>query len=364
MSFTAGVEFTFDKSGGSRKTIVPQFQDYVFSNIQRVNGDQRLNEKLYKQSYLESRVPPFKVNPLGGRGERVLFYTGAGGYGDQLMAQPVCKLLHKMGYVVDALLDPGNEPCWQDLDFIRKLITVPTPLNDLYDYHHLALYEFVTNADGHDGQMHPTDNILFRMGLDPKAVPPEDKIVRTPFTMLEQMEGETWREKCLYQLASSNPLRNLAPAVTVGLLQRLIKETKLEWVAIADRYLPQPYYDECAKAGIEHKFFPNIRELMAAAVYAKMAVGPDSFMTHLRGHNLRPGVFYFGTLEPQLRTAYYPTVRGVWRRETCNLSPCHLYTNTFPPWCPSIGTGLCQVITASPDHVVNEVLALLESSKT
>ena len=364
LSFTNGVEFTFDKSGGPRRTIVPPYQDYVFSNIQRIHGSTQphLNEQLFRQSYLEARVPAFRVNPLGGKGERLLFYTGSGGYGDQLMAWPVCKLLHKLGYVVDVLVDPGNEPCWQELDFIRKTITLPAPLGDLYEYHHCALYEFVTNADGHPGQMHPTDNILFRMGLEPKTVPHEDKRVATPFTVLEQMSGEAWKDVCLYQLASSNPLRNLSPDATVALLRRLREETKLEWVAIADRYLPKPYYEVCEREKIEYKFFPDIRELMAAAVNAKMAVGPDSFMTHLRGQNLKKGVFYFGTLEPELRLAYYPTVTGIWNKAVCHLSPCHLYTNSFPPWCPTKDTGHCGVISSAPELIFKATIDCLQSS--
>ena len=357
ISFTSGVEFTSNKSGGAIKSIIEPYQDYVFSNVQRLHqgSEDAAVSKLFRQSYLEARIPVFKANPLGGKGERVLFYTGAGGYGDQVMAWPVVRQLSRLNYKVDVLVDPGNEPCWQHLDFVGQLITLPCPLTVLRSYHHLALFELVTNADGHPGQLHPTDNLLSRVGIDPRSVSDEDKLVQPPLTVNEQLSGEMWKDTAIYQLGSSNPVRNLSATASIKLLKDLQDLLPVKWVAIADKYMPKQYYETCEKEGVALTFFEDIRELMAAVVYAKLTVGPDSFTMHLRGHAKRPAVAYFGPLDPGLRTAYYPSVISAWASKECSLAPCYLYTNTFPPWCPSGSSGGCAVVTAAPKSVLEAV---------
>ena len=364
LAFTTGVEFTYTKSCGSRKSVIEPQKDYLFSNIQRVHlaSDEEVTRKIFRQSLMEARLGPFKANLSGGNGEKLLFYAGAGGYGDQLMVWPVARLLNRAGYIVDVLVDPGNEPLWQEIDFIRRAISLPVLLNDLRGYDHMALHEFVTNADGHPGQLHPTDNLLMRCGIDFRGVPDADKRVRPVLTVGEMLTGARWSGCGIYQLASSNALRNLLPEAAVNLLLRLRAETGIIWHAVADKFLPTAYYDKCKEAGIQLVAFDDMRELMAVTCAAQVVVGPDSLLMHVRGMAELPAVTYFGILPPQVRTLYYPSVQPIWVKEACPYAPCYTYTNVFQDWCPGRPRQNCDVVAAAPDKVVEAVKAILQKA--
>lgn len=348
------IDFTFVKSWGSRRISIAPGVDYVFSNIQRahLSRDEAVNARLFRQSHLEGRLRPFRADFDNSNGKRVLFYAGAGGYGDQLMAWPVARVLRTMGYVVDVLCDPLNEPLWQDLPFVHAVIGLPVPLRDLNAYDHLAFYEFVTNADGHPGQMHPTDNLLYRMGIDPQSVTSELKRIEPPLTAEETLGSMAWADRGICQLGSSSPLRNLPAAEAAALPVRLAEATGIPWTVIGDDFLPKEYYDRCRDSGVQMVKFQDVREAMAAVFGCRLSVGPDSFAMHVRGMANRAAVAYFGPMSPQYRTAYYPSVRAIWRHDACIYAPCLAFTHSFPAWCPGLKASRCEVSVAGAGDVV------------
>src|SRR4051812_25539972 len=86
---------------------------YVISNNQysRLISDD-LSKIVYRTSALEPRLTNFHVKAFNEHSKKLLFWTGAGGYGDQILAWPVAHLLSRIGFEVHLLVEAGHTVCW------------------------------------------------------------------------------------------------------------------------------------------------------------------------------------------------------------------------------------------------------------
>lgn len=333
---------------------------YVFSftQVDAVNNTEAVKAMVMKDSLFWPRLPAFTVRPTGGRGETLLFFTGAGGYGDQIMAWPVAKLLHDMGYKVSVLCDPGNDHLWSWFPWVASVHIMPIALADLEVFDHLALYPYVTNVDEHQGQPHPTDHLFRLVGVDSGTVPPGKKRVIPTLSMGQLNVHESAPKPFgLIQLSGSNIIRRPTPARLKATLARLVQEIPGTWIGVHD------VDDENVKAarevpGLDVRVNVAFDEFVGLTAAARLTVGPDSFLTHLRGTLGKPGIVVFGPHDPALRVRYYPEMQAIWEQAACPNAPCNVYRRAFPRYlCPPLAEPRqeCAVIGAGYDRLVETV---------
>jgi ADP-heptose:LPS heptosyltransferase len=362
--FSQSVEISFSKSAGTVALLAEPGRDYVISTAQyswlRAAPCATAIDRV---STLDSRLRGFVAALVGARG-RLLFYAGAGGYGDQLMAMPVVRFLHELGYTVTVMTDPGNQTCWWHLPFVQETVVLPLPYTQLRMYDHHALFEFVTNLDEHPDQTHPVDAMLWRLGLDPRTVPDDRKRVAPTLHADELAAARQFiagNRVALYQLAGSGDNRRLNPAASRQLLMRLAELVpELSWVAIYDRHLPAEYYAPLpsdAPANTRLVEFPSLRQLFAVASLADVGVGTDSLLVHLMGAYGRPGVGLWGALKPELRMRYYQGHRAVFLKASCPQAPCLRYKASLERCPPAARTArMCLCLQdVEPEHVAGVV---------
>ncbi len=266
--FIEAVTVSFKKSAGSTTTIFEANRDYVISGSQldRITQDENVRNRLFKCSRLEHRLQPFnpKLKKENGT-NRLLFYNGSGGYGDQIVSWPVAKYLADLGFEVHVMADPGNQCCWYNFPWVKTIQSMPLPYEQfkMFDFHFVM--EYVNNTDEHQDQMHPVDTMLWHMGVDPRTVPPEKKVVEPIFTWAEQQSVRTVftdkRFLGIYQLSSANPIRALTPTDSAFLLMRLALATPdIHWLAVFDEFIPKAYPEalKCRECGGSGKIVAEV----------------------------------------------------------------------------------------------------------
>lgn len=328
------------KSAGRVKSVLEPGIDYVLSSSQYAwLSKSPCWETMDRLSHLEARLKNFVANPFGGKGT-LIFYAGAGGYGDQLMAIPVVKFLNDIGYEVTVLVDPGNQPCWYGLPFIKATLPLPIPYSTLKLFQHHCLIQEISNIDEHSDQFHPVDTMLNRIGIDPRTVDPKRKVV-APVISEEESRGAAEfvgnRPLAFYQLGGSGENRRLKPEASRSLFMRLAELVpEFLWVGIYDHHIPGEFYAPLpldAPTNCQLFTFPSIRQLFAVAARCVVGVSIDSLLIHLFGSFGKPVVGLWGPLPPPLRVKYYQKHIPIWNQSACQLSPCFRYKPTFEK-CP------------------------------
>ncbi len=324
--------------------------DYVLSAAQfSWISKSEIAGAMHRVSHLESRIRNFVANPFGGRGESLVFYAGAGGYGDQLLAIPVVKLLADIGYEVTVLVDPGNQPCWSGLPFVRAIHALPVPYATLKLFQRHALLQEITNIDEHPDQQHPVDAMLHRVGIDPRTIAAGLKVVPPEISPEESAEAErlvNGRPLALYQMGGSGENRRLTPSASRTLLLKLAELVpELFWVGIYDHHIPGDYYAPLptdAPNNVQLFTFPTIRQLFAVAQRCVVGVSIDSLLVHLLGSFGKPCVGLWGPLPPELRVRYYQKHVPIWNQSACQIAPCLRYKPTLEK-CPTDArvAGMC-----------------------
>jgi hypothetical protein len=389
----------FKKSAGGATVIFEAGRDYVISQAQldRIMQDENVRNRIYKVSRLEPRLGPFSPNLRKPGNQRLLFYNGSGGYGDQIVSWPVAKWLADQGFEVHVLADPGNQCCWYNFPWIKTIQMVPIAyeLFKMYDYHFIM--EHVNNTDEHADQLHPVDAMFNRMGVDWRSVTPDKKMVKPVFTWAEAQCRNLFADRpriALFQLSSANPIRALPPNDTAFLLMKVAEAyPDLHWVALYDEFIPKEYVNaincrECQGKGtvanpdkaegksaeilcpeckgwkyllpnIQPYCSPGLRELWAFTQdRPAVVVSPDSMMIHVAGCMNVPCVGLWGPVCPANRVAYYRNHAAVWKREACPHAPCFAYMASFPKYCPPRGNGrnVCEVMAAiMPGEVIEAI---------
>lgn len=372
ITFLEPITVAFRKSAGGVTHTFEANRPYLLANaqVERIMRDQQVQARTYKVSRADARIPNANVGAMR-RGQRVLLFNGSGGYGDQIMTWPVAKFLSTQGFDVHVLTDPGNNVCWWNFDWVKTVQTVPLPWDTVRIFDHFMLWEAVVNMDEHPDQMHPVDAMFYKIGVDPMSVPDADKVVRPVFTPGEIGAGmqHLRRDKrtALYQLSSANPVRCMSSNDSVFLAIKLAEAIPdTHWLCLYDEFVPATYKDtlveEAKKRGltnIEPFTAPNLRELWVMTEHVSAVVSPDSMMAHISGTLGTPCVGLWGPMSPVSRVKYYTNHAPIWHKEYCPHSPCFVYSNTFPKFCPPrpAQRNACDVIAGiSPQEVIDMVL--------
>lgn len=398
--FAETVHVSFKKSAGGATITFEAMRDYVIATNQldRICQDKNVHSKLYKVSALEPRLVPFHIMAKKEGSQRLLFFNGSGGYGDQIMSWPIVKWLAMQGYDMHVMTDPGNQPCWYGFPWVKTVNIVPMPFEQFKMYDHHFVMEHVSNLDEHADQLHPVDAMFVKMGIDPGSIDPKLKVVRPMFTGAEVISVNNFKQHKdigFYQLSSANLVRALTPNDSAFLAVRLAEEfPDTHWFCLFDEFVPKEYPqalecakckgtgnsgalppDEAAKAqvsvcsdcggskylakNLQPIIFSNLRELWALiSNRASIVVSPDSMMVHAAGTMNIPCVGLWGPVAPTNRIAYYSGHHAIWHREACQMSPCFCYASVFPRYCPPRGTArtVCEVMAAVNPHEVVEAV--------
>ncbi len=374
-------------------------RDYVIAQAQldRLVQDNNVRDRLYKVSRLEPRLAPFNPSFRKNGTQRLLFYNGSGGYGDQIVSWPVAKWLADQGFEVHVLADPGNQCCWYTFPWVKTIQMVPLPYETfkLFDYHFIM--EHVNNTDEHPDQLHPVDAMFTRMGVDWRSISPDKKVVRPLFTWAESQCRNLFMDRpriALFQLSSANPIRALPPNDTAFLLRKICDAfPDTHWVALHDEFIPKEYVSalqcqECQGTGqkelpvegenppaktacpecqgwkyiapnLQPYCSPGLRELWAfTESRPSVVVSPDSMMVHVAGSMDVPCVGLWGPVAPANRVQYYKNHWAIWKKAACPHAPCFGYMSTFPKYCPPRGNGrnVCEVMAAiMPGEVIEAI---------
>lgn len=415
ITFSEPIRLAFKKSSGGAEAMYEAGRHYLFTGSQtdKIMRTEAAKRR-YRISNIDSRVENFNVKAHQGERKRVLFFNGAGGYGDQILTWPVVRYLSKF-HDVHVLTDPGNNICWWNFPFVKSVMLVPMLWEQVRLFDYFVPFEAVVNMDEHQDQEHPIDVMLRKIGIDPATVPDDEKVVRPIFTAFElgtmQHLTQKHRKIGLFQLSASTPVRSLTPSDSVFMLRQLAAATPdIHWLALYDQFVPQEYpkllecpscsakgskdwvaCPECAGKGrIEnvvcesckgaggsgsgpcpqcagHRFTapnvepfcaPNLRELWALTEHVSVVVAPDSMMVHVAGSLGTPCVGLWGPMAPANRVRYYKNHVALWPKEFCQHSPCFVYTGKFPHYCPPRpGTRTCCDVLSgiSPAEVIKTV---------
>jgi hypothetical protein len=370
VTFSEPVFVQFSKVTGAHTIAFEPHKPYVTSASQ-FHWLLELNEVkgvIYRKSLLESRLTPFNVLASNNdKSKPLLFWTGTGGFGDQILSWPAAYVLHRLGYHVHVMVDPGNAVCWWGFEWVKSIFHLPVYLDTILLYGHHALFEVVTNLDEHLDQLHPVDAMLARVGLDPDQVDPELKVVRPCFTHGELARAQAAKgskKLGIYQLAASKKTRALSPARSVQILTALADAfPDFNWLALFDGMLDPLYrlkVELCGRDNVKPAFFQNLRDLWALTSQAELVVAPDSMMAHVAGSMNIPCVGLWGTIDPSRRVKYYRNHIALWKKEKCHFCPCYHHGDTFPTFCPARESQECQVLASiDPDEVVSAAKVLL-----
>lgn len=372
ITFAEHITLRFTKSAGAGTVTFEAGKDYVVgdSQLDRLWTDTKIKTAVYKLSKMDMRLRNFHASVRNPGSNRVLVYNGSSGYGDQIMTWPVAHLLHKLGFTVHILSDPGNQVCWWGFPWVASIQMVPMQAEAFRMFDHYALFDHVVNRDEHADQPHPIDAMLHRVGIDPATVAAALKVVRPVFTVREQAARQRFsgRPYAIYQLAASSPLRSLPAGDSAFLLRKLAAAfPELQWIAAYDQFLTPDYAATLPSMPPNVVPWPgeNLRELWAVTEGASLVVAPDSMLVHVAGTMDVPCVSLWGSTNPAARTSYYKNQRAIHPKEACPHSPCNAYTAEFPRYCPPRQPRtVCEVMAAiSPEQVISAAGEMLNLAK-
>lgn len=350
------------KSAGSHTVHFEPMKQYLLTNEQffKLNDGQR--SLIFRSSPAEPRFKNFSVSGKRGGEHRgkLLFWIGAGGYGDQIMALPIPMILNRLGYEVHVATDPGNFPIWTGFDWASSIFQFPDYYARVKMFDHHCLLESVTNSDEHLDQEHPVDMMLRRIGLDPNDVDPSLKVVRPVFSNAEigWARGRAGgRNVGIYQLGASGKVRSLSPEKSSEVLGALADEyPDTTWYAIVDQFMDYSYRLKAEALGRKNvvvEEFKDIRLLMALTSISALVVAPDSMMVHVAGSMGIPCVGLWGSTSPDSRICYYSNHTPIWHTSQCPATPCYRHRNEFPAFCPTGKEQKCAVVSSiSVDDVL------------
>ncbi len=371
--FLSPLSVCFKKSAGGSTMTFEAGRDYLMANaqIERLMRDQAVQSRTHKISRCEMRVQNFNIKAEPTR-KRLLIYNGSGGYGDQILTWPVCKILSKQ-HDVHVLTDPGNNVCYWNLPFVKSVNTIPILWETVKLYDYLIPMEAVVNMDEHQDQEHPVDAMLRHLGYEPETIDPVEKRVRPVFTPDElgsmQQFAKMDKKIGLYQLSAANPVRCLPPSDSVFMAIKLAKAiTDTHWLCLFDEFVPGDYKKQLEDAIVAMKLTniqpfcaPNMRELWALTEHVSCVVSPDSMVVHVAGVFDTPCVGLWGPMDPKRRVSYYGNHTAIQHKEFCPQCPCFVYSNGFPRYCPPRpGTRTsCDVLAGiAPQEVIDAVMSI------
>jgi hypothetical protein len=343
VTLTEPIAFGVKRSSGEYRIAFQANTPYVLSNAHFRNIYPNVEKLLFKVSDYNNRIPAFHAHAMK-KNDRVLYFNGSGGFGDQITTWPVAHILHKMGWEVHVACEPGLEMCWWHFPWVKSIATMPIPQGQLEMWKSMVLMDAVVNFDEHPDQRHPVDAQLIRLGIDPDSIDPSLKKMAPVFTAGEMKKADDVisgvKKFAIYQLSSTSPTRSLSTDRSIAVLQALVEQFKdTTWVAIHDCFVDEELVNAARSITVPNLKvieFPDIRVLWAVAARSSLCVGPDSLMIHVAGSLDVPSVGFWGPMRPKNRTAYYKHHVPIYHQNACQFSPCFISTHEFPNYCPPL----------------------------
>lgn len=369
VSFLEPVSINVQRSTGGFACNFQAHTPYVLSNAHFKNLYAEIKGTIFKVSQYEARMPNFHAGAAR-KGDKVLYFNGSGGFGDQIMSWPVAHILHKLGLEVHVLAELGLEQCWWHFPWIKSIVPSPIAQGQLEMWKNMAFMEAVVNFDEHADQLHPIDTQLKKFGIDPDSIDPELKVVSPVFTPGEKEKALKFRNGVkrlgIYQLSSTSPVRSMTHDQSISTLVSLATSFKdVGWVAIYDLFVSKELIEKAKDIKLPNVriiSFESLRILWAVVASADICVGPDSMIVHIAGTMGTPTVGLWGSMPPAARVRYYKNHIPIWHQNSCQFCPCFVSTHTFPDYCPPLPEPRtnCAVIGAiSWDEVSSAVGKLL-----
>jgi len=318
-----------EKSAGSSQLVFEAGRDYVIaqSHFNRLVSDEGIRQRLFKWSRIENRIPSFVATAKKPGSQKLLIYNGSGGYGDQILTWPFAAVMKAYGFDVHVLVDPGNTSCWWNFPWIKGVYNVPIQYEQFKMFDYWAMFETVVNAEEHQDQIHPLDQMLLKVGVNPDSVDPKLKCIRPNFTYLEAQSALAFQGKRLgmYQLSAANPVRSLPPNDSAYLLSKIADTyPDIHWLALYDKFVPETYPKavQCPKcAGSGKLALPaaspappvmidagtkSNEQFMAEVTKEIIAVKTDT------QHEICSKCKGSGTLRPNVQLYNAPVLRELW----------------------------------------------------
>ena len=329
VTFAEHVAISMEKSAGSSQLVFEAGRDYVIaqSHFNRLISDEGIRQRLFKWSRIENRIPNFVASAKKPGSQKLLIYNGSGGYGDQIMTWPLAAIMKAYGYDVHVLVDPGNTSCWWNFPWIKGVYNVPMQYEQFKMFDYWAIFETVVNAEEHQDQIHPLDQMLLKLGVNPDSIDPKLKVIRPNFTFLETQAATAFQGKRIgmYQLAAANPVRSLPPNDSAYILSKIADAfPDIHWLALYDKFNPEPYSKavQCVKCGGAGKIPSTVA---TAAVPVMIDAGTktrDQLVKEVAKeiiatktepvHELCPKCKGSGTLRPNIQLHNAPILRELW----------------------------------------------------
>lgn len=369
VSFTEPVSITVRRSTGSFNVHFQAHQPYVISNSHFKNLYDGVKHLIHRVSTYDCRMENFNVNAAS-KGEKVLYFNGSGGFGDQIMSWPVAHILHKLGMEVHILTELGLELCWWHFPWVKAIVPSPISQGQMEMWRHKAFMEAVVNFDEHPDQLHPVDTQLRKFGIDPETIDPALKVIKPVFTPGEQQQAMTMRNGVtklgIYQLSSTSPTRSMSQEASLLTLTALADQFKdVAWIAIYDLFVSEELVKKAIALNLPNvrvMTFESLRALWAVVAVADVCVGPDSMLVHIAGSLGTPCVGFWGPMAPKSRVKYYKNHVPIWNSNACQFSPCFISTHVFPSYCPptpETRTSCAVIGSIQRDDVCNAVSRIL-----
>lgn len=388
VTFSKKVDLNFGSATHTMVVSIDPFKPYVMPDafFSSVANSERLSPFLYKVSDYKTRRPQFHTL-IDKPGSNILIYNGSGGFGDQIMTWPLLNILHKRGYNVSVMFDPGNHFCYYGIDFLKSshVSILQKNIVDMYDA--VLLMDTVANADEHKDQLHPVDIMLNLVGIDPDSVVPTDKVFRPNFYPNELDEASKVHHNVLgnskfilFQTDTSSITRRMSEEAVFRILKDLADEfTDYKILCIGDfrdrpNMLKYLYKDVSSPEKLhdinnvkDPRLIPyrayDLRVLWALAAKAECIVGYDSMMAHVSGSFGYPCVSMWGPIDPEKRIKYYTDAYPLSDVSACPHGHCFHAKKEFPPYCPTgNSTGCCALLSGiGSNEIIGAINRIFEN---
>ena len=237
---------------------------------------------------------------------------------------------------------------------IDQVISLPISLDDWNEFNYHLIFEGIIENNPDAQSLNAYDLFMLQMGLDIKAVPPENKIPKLYVEDSEIIEIKkkfphliSQKKKVGIQVASSSPIRNYPPQKYLQVIEYLVSENyDIYLFGSSNQIIPIEYLRKQFKSNV----YPIIGELREAIVVASLMnyfIAPDSMFIHIAGAFNIPVIGIYGPFHSSLRIKYFKNAIGIDAKTAC--SPC--FTHGFSP-CPKGDPSPCFSLI-SPEMIIN-----------
>ncbi len=266
-------------------------------------------------------------------GSKVLIMR-VGGLGDMVMLTPVLRYI-KETLPPDTELTLATFRYAQGLfekgGLVQRVIPSPVRLSRLLEYDYVI--EFFEEDDVSDCRTsNMTDHYFRVIGVDGRAIdllrkrpflPPDTASAADVADFFARARRAPWQAVALMSLFSSDRTRDFPFPLFEQLVKRFERVLFVVPYQDADRFRGKTEGLGAGNVVFLHTA-ESLTDYLTAIFCSDIVVSPDSSAYHVAAAYGKPAIALFGSIDPGLRTRYYPTVTplcGFYQGEFCT-SPC------------------------------------------